>query len=324
MPRLDWPPTQEPVESDFFNNLPDYVKEVLNIDEANLLEELKTKDTKSYEHSLEVAELIREKFDLFADTITREGVSKKDMLRAATLHDIGKIDIPDCVLKDTTTWGEFKTKFQELYNADNTAYEKWLKESNFLAEDESIAEVSIEKFESKFNNHRDLIPLKELFANDDEKLGELKKYDIDSELSFMGALRLHEKCSAKRIKNIDNLENKEIIAELVGSHHDYQTNEKDSLVNSKALLNISVTAIELVHIADVHQALSQKRSYKDSMSQEDILYILMKDTQNGVFKESIAHRWINHSFLNAKPPLDKTTGKYSSLEIWLNENNALE
>lgn len=66
-----------------------------------LLLELYNKDFLTYEHSLDVYVLVRSLYAVLPEKL-RAGLDKDNLFLAALLHDVGKILIPDAILKKNT------------------------------------------------------------------------------------------------------------------------------------------------------------------------------------------------------------------------------
>lgn len=178
--------------------------------DLRLLALLREKDEGSCLHSFAVARLVASSLDFkpgsrnsFGEDIEKEGMQREVLLRSSMLHDIGKLAVPDAVLKDATPRDEGREK---------------------------------EKL-----NHRDLEFLSVIFRDHHEKLAEIRSYGIDPErTTFADALALHDTKAAEIIENFYDKKDRKIITRLINSVHDHgEAAARDDIRTSAELIRLA-------------------------------------------------------------------------------------
>ena len=276
------------------NQLPLEIGEILGLEERKYLTILGQKDETTLAHSLGVSEIAHEQLSEFKEDLDKEGISPETFIRAAALHDVGKLSLPDCVLKGTMTWKDFEDKFFALRKTDPDFINQRLQQADRISSEQNVEDLNDEQMRGLGLNYRDFVSLQQCFADDPASLQEIRAYGLNSEvMSFMDALRIHEKKSTEIIKQTD-IPDKEQIAELAGSHHHYTKEAGEQFSRAKEVLRVSVLASELLHLADVYHAIKQPRSYKKLHSEVEALHIIMNEAKQGVFQLDIVKRWIKH------------------------------
>lgn len=273
--------------------------EILNEEEIKYLAMLKQKDEITFTHSLEVLNAGKEKLRIFGHDLEKEGVSDKNFLKACILHDIGKINLPDCILKAAISHSNFENIFFKFKKQNPDFIDNRLREMKLLKETQGINDFSNDEIKKMVLDYRDLVSLEFLFAQEPEKLQEINDYGINPLTnSLFDVIRGHEEQSRKIIQNMETVADKKIVAEIAGSHHGYKITHDGPFPVSKQVLRLTVLANELLHLADVYAALRQKRLYKERLSEMESLFILAEETQKGLFNKQIAKRWIKDSIEN--------------------------
>jgi len=276
------------------NQLPHEIGDILDLEERKYLTMLGQKDETTLAHSLGVSIIAHEQLSEFKEDLDKEGISPEIFIRAAALHDVGKLSLPDCVLKGTMTWKDFEDKFFALRKTDPDFINQRLRQAGKISDELRVEDLSDEEIRGMGLNYRDFISLQQCYADDLASLQGIRAYGLNPEtMSFMDALRIHEKKSSEIIKQTD-IPDKEQIAELAGSHHHYAKETGEQFSRAKEVLRVSVLASELLHLADIYHAIKQPRSYKQSHSEVEALHIIMNEAKKGIFQLDIAKRWIKH------------------------------
>jgi len=314
--RLDETAIQETIQK--FEKISPEMGDILGSEEGRYFALLGEKDEITLEHSVGVVEIASDQLEEFNPDLEKEGVSRETFLRACALHDIGKLDLPDCILKGTMTWQDFENKFFELKKSNPDFINQRLWEAEILPKEESVQDLPDQEVQEMELNYRDFINLEQCFAGNLEALQEIRDYHIDSQTtSFMDVLRWHEEKSRRIIEHMD-IADQETVAELAGSHHHYSREEGEPYPQSKGVLRVSVLLSELVHLADVYHAISQSRLYKEKNSEIETLHIIMTETEKGGFQKEIAKRWVRHTLDNLPDQVDESEqAKFEEISGWL-------
>lgn len=269
-----------------FKELPSEVKELISDEEAHYLALLNKKFDLYFNHSLEVARIAHREYDEFKDDLAAEGITKETFFRAALLHDVGKVGVPDCVLKGSFTDTYFREQFYSNLEAD----------PDFIRAQLAKDGKNLDTMSDKDFMHldlRDYVSLQQCFRDNPEAIDEIQRYGLDPYTeSFMDAIRRHEQYSRDIISE-SNIPDRERVADLAGAHHQYKEHGEEGANVTKEVLRVSVVASELLHLADVHQAMIQRRRYADrSNSPVDALYFILEETKAGAFHEPVVKRWM--------------------------------
>lgn len=286
----------EDLEKSGFEN----ARQLFREEEFRYLGLLEKKDSLTLDHSIGVVRVLLQELPEFKNDLQeemqKEGINFETLLSAAALHDIGKIGLPDHILKSTKKNIDLKNMLeQELNNAD-PFIEKRLHENGILENGVSLTEIPKEMQHVFLLDAREYLSLAVVFQNEPEALEECEAYGFDvNETSFMDVLRTHEEYSQRLVEGMESLEDHGEIAHLVGTHHNYKNSNESKLGISSEILRISEFASELLHLADVFHAVMQERPYQQKTSEVKALSIIREQTEKGVFVEAIAKRWIKRA-----------------------------
>jgi len=297
--------------------LPSEIGEILGLEERKYLTMLDQKDETTLAHSLGVSKIAHKQLSEFKEDLDKEGISPETFIRAAALHDIGKISLPDCVLKGTITWKAFESKFFTLKNSGPAFIDQRLLERGLLSPGASINGMPDEQIRDMRLDYRDFVTLEQCFAGDEASLDEIRRYNINpASTSFMDALRVHEAKSREIIKNTD-IKDAALVAELAGSHHHYAKEAGEQFSRAKEVLRVSVSASELLHLSDVYHAIRQPRSYKKRYSEIEALHIIMNEAKQGIFRLDIAERWMKQMLPNKDDVPPEEAERYGKLQAFM-------
>lgn len=300
--------------------LPPEVQDLLGREERGLLALIDKKDQATFSHSLAVAETASMQLEEFGGDLDRQGMPREAFLRAALLHDVGKLSLPDCILKGSMTWRDFEEKFFELKNTDFDFINHRLLERGLIPPGSSVGNMSDNEIRAMKVNYRDYVTLDQCYSDDKDSLEEIRKYNIDpSAISFMDALRLHETASSQLILQMENIPDGYLVAELAGSHHNYSREKDEQYHPAKEVLRVTVLASELLHLADVYQAIRQSRPYKQKHSHIEAMYIIMQEAQEGRFDVGIVKRWLRKILPSVKNADESEKDKLEKLAYFLEE-----
>lgn len=229
-----------------------------------------------------------------------EGVLKEHFLRAALHHDIGKIDIPDIVLTNRTTDEEWIHIMSRQIAAGDTDLSQKLSERLGVDVNELFqASGSVEVFEEKTAGlmkekkyrGKDIIPVR--YALPEEGSAELRERGFSPDSTLADIIRIHEERSGDILRN----EGFVIEAELAENHHNYHLNDLrgDKEINkpmSIGTLVLNVCLADVLHIADVEQAMQAKRVYKKAFSPFETWSSICDLAEEGKVTKEVAYIWL--------------------------------
>lgn len=294
------------------------IYKILGEEEIAYLALLQKKDDITFFHSLAVAETARLQLREFGRDLDNQNIPREAFLRAALFHDIGKLSLPDCVLKGTMTWNDFEDKFFTYKSTNPDFINQRLIERGIVSPSSGIETLSDKEIRDLQLNYRDFITLEQCFGDDDGKLDEIRSYGIDPRTtSFMDTLRLHEGMSKSIILQMDSIKDKSLVAELAGSHHHYSAEENEQFAEAKEVLRLSVETEEPLHIADVYTAIRQRRPYKGQHSHIEAMHIIVEEAKTGKFDAEIVKRWMKGAIINVEPADKSEETKLEQLKDFL-------
>lgn len=227
--------------------------------------------------------------------LEREGVSSEQFLRAALFHDVGKVIIPREILLD-------RRSDEDL--APVIFPEKHFHEIGDVEE----KKVALRALYEKGLRPIDLAPLSILFPgeNGEEIMHKLEERGFSKMATERDVLQKHESESGR----ILTLEGCTLEGELAGHHHNYKR-EKTPYVMSVSMLRMSAETVglgmaDLIHMADVTDAIRSKRSYKESMSDMEVLYVIAHDAKNGKIDPFTAYVWVSNQYKAVREKKEET------------------
>ncbi len=268
--------------------LPNRIKETLGEEERRMLSGISEKHEITFEHSLGVATTVDKVWPSFASDLERDGVRYEDMVRSASLHDVGKIALPDCILKSTMKDEQLAEIFFDFIKQQPDRATELLRKKGRLSEKRTVEDMSTDVLAHM--DHRDVLPLDFMYRNNPAAMAEIIQCGIDPKLSFMDALRFHEAKSGEIIRQ-SNIPNRELISALAGVHHNYDARTSVQYQQGGETKALPVTAAEVIHIADVFNAMTGRDQYRPTVSAEEALVQLNQMADQGVFNRDVARRF---------------------------------
>ncbi|KKQ50932.1 MAG: hypothetical protein US70_C0028G0016 [Parcubacteria group bacterium GW2011_GWD2_38_11] len=284
----------------------DYEKDLSSADFLNrkdwgILTAIELFDKKTFEHSIGTYLVARKKIEErlldLGQKITDEGIELKQFYRSCLFHDIGKLAIPEFILNNTTTDGQWVYCFMEFPEDEQ---DKILVENKIIVPD--AIRNDLEKLTSFFSNNRiravKFIPIKAILNKNQLEIFE--KQGLNPEDSLGEIMRIHEKKSKEILLKLDY----PVESLLAGNHHNYKHKDKGLGEKPTSLSSIHISgeiSSNLIHLADVQQALNGDRSYHHKQPMLRIMTFLVDDAENGVIDPVIAARWINDELKKMSP-----------------------
>ncbi len=267
-------------------------------------------DEKTAHHSVETYRIARDKVTkpllgnvVLAKEFTKEGVSLEQFFRACLFHDIGKLAIPLNVLTDSQGDTESAALILACSNEMNTSFE---------AHHISIGQEDLEKLkptelvallhEKYALRPANILPIRFLLKPEQSReIGErLASYGLSTDSSLTEVMRIHEKVSQEILENAGM----PVEAELVGSHHTRNgtRNGKTPYTITIGTLQITIDIADIIHLADVEQAMGSERHYKRPESSVSVLDTLVRHAQRGLVQKELTYLWVADELLH----IDKT------------------
>ena len=224
----------------------------------------------------------------------QEFVSTNEFLCACLLHDIGKVEIPRFIISHTMNDDVMNIFLRGLVLDD--------RDPDIIARIQETAGkqllmVSAEELDAYLKEHNlrsvHFVPARMVLAS--SEVAELRERGIDPEMSLMDIIRSHEDHS----RIILGRAGLPVESELAGLHHNYRgLGPRYPLAEGS--LHISVDIEELLHIADVEQALSEVRGYKKGFSTPRVLRIIMEEVISGRIPKEAAYLWVDDEMYEFK------------------------
>ena len=241
-------------------------------------------------HCIETYLLVRSKIEKIyiggetvADVIEKERVPLDKFYRACLFHDIGKLHIPVSILDNTFTKDEW---IDHIYNEVNNNPDEKTCERLGLLVGEDMNNVDIaEILEEKDLCYRSVLPINTVLT--EEQIESLEGRGISADLTFKEVCNSHE-ISSQEILEGEGLHTEALIA---GQHHNYQHKPYIFPVSSKTV-GVGADLSDLLHLADVEQALESGRSYKSSFTRLDVLDLLIKNIEKESIDKGMTALWV--------------------------------
>lgn len=223
---------------------------------------------------------------ILEELFARELVSTEEFFRACLLHDIGKVEIPRFVID---------------HPMNDSVMDLYLRDLLFEEHDPQVAErveraggtslpgdpAAISEYLREHHLRAvHFVPARLVLSPDE--VAELEARGFNADLSLMDIIKEHELHS----RQILAAEGLRVESELAGAHHNYHKKGTHYPIALGAL-HASIDVAELLHIADIEQALSACRSYKQGFSMSRVLRIIMEEAQMGRIDPEAAYLWVD-------------------------------
>lgn len=248
-------------------------------------------DSQTAEHCADTYRLIRERLErvmarhkVLAEVLRSENVEMEQFYFASLTHDIGKICIPPFIISNSLVKKNWDDLLLELFESGELS-EK-IKTKLGIKEDESCSkEDLLTKLEEIGLRSKDIVPIKnglsdyELFCLEEQ-------WNLSGENSLMEIIDQHAKFSEEILTE----QGFETTGKLVGQHH-HKNDHGISLPNFREIHQNSDLA-DILHLADIEQALKSKRYYKEEFSELNTILTLKEEAEKGGVGKAITFFWI--------------------------------
>jgi len=208
--------------------------------------------------------------------------------RACLLHDVGKVDISYDIIANTAT---DHAAAEQLCNNLNEYHEVFTHDNIAITAD---PDELLEELTEKHQRPKDIVPAELLLTP--ESAEHLRRRGIDVTKPLGEIIRAHEEQS----QNILSALGMAGEGWIAGHHHDY----KKEIRNAPILVGDSGTRIalaEILHLADVMQAMTGKRGYKKPSSKLEALSVLVDQARHKLINSSLTALWVRDEMEHIEP-----------------------
>lgn len=272
-------------------------------------------DNKTFIHSIETFVFANKKIErpleggiTFSELIKNDGLTIEQFQRSCLFHDIGKIVIPKFLLDSHYTDENWAQAFVQL--SKRKAHSLIRKHrinipKNLLDDPGALMEYMIR---NRIRGAR-FVPIGTLFSKKQIKV--LDKMGFSPEMSLIDIMQKHEKESEK----ILNFMGYATEAKIAGAHHNYKTaNRPLPIVPAKASIQNDNIAADIIHLADIQEALRSNRPYLSQRPLLKTLAFMVDDAKRGLVSPLVTYLWI-------KDDLQKIDRDYLNLVMHGDEND---
>ncbi|MHB0865413.1 MAG: hypothetical protein ACYC1Y_00695 [Minisyncoccota bacterium] len=247
------------------------------------------------EHCAETYRLARDKVErhllgsgvLLADLFAEEKVTLPIFYRACLLHDVGKVDIPYEVISNTVSDQECACLL--TLNQDDTLVHNAFAEHHILPTDDPDA--LIRDLATMGRRPMNIAPAEMLLAP--ETIEKLVKRGVDVSQTLAELIRPHEAHSASILEVLGFPEE----SKLAARHHNYQNLPIETPI-AIGSLGVSVDLAEILHLADVEQAMVAHRGYKLSATNLEAMVTLVRHVEHGIINSEVVALWVRDEIEN--------------------------
>lgn len=262
------------------------IKEILSDDElTKFIELMKHDEYTALTHSTNVANYALELYDQMKMNNPSEiRYSRKDMLKAALLHDIGKLKIVTPILNSPLGPEDFKNIVLSKINNPGRSNElnKMLVSNGQPPYNPGEGvDVFFKVINPKdYTTVRDVLDYMLLTGptagiSEEEyynAMNTLREVGISEDLPFMEYLKLHEEYTGEILKGIST---SEIVEEIASHHHNYKGEYRP-------------LESEIIQVVDIYSALTEARPYREAKTSMDALKIIRSMQKKGDISSDIS------------------------------------
>lgn len=259
---------------------------------------------------------------ILANEFKKEEVSLPQFYRACVLHDIGKIEVPHSVLINQVT--DLKCARLLFENQENILTpllkdrfgDRHTQGITFNNEEELLEYI----YNELHTRPQTLTPVKVLLDAPitEEIISQLAHCGCSIEDSLLKIMQTHDEYSNTILKRLGlNIE-----GELAGSHH-INKNKETSHQITVGTMQVTINLADIVHLADVENAIVSKRHYKTEKTSLDALKILAMHSKQGLIggEGYVAYIWIADEINKIQEDLrnEEEIKTYNFITNFLNE-----
>jgi HD-GYP domain-containing protein (c-di-GMP phosphodiesterase class II) len=278
------------LKKDYGNQFAD--ADFLTKEDWRILTALEIFDKNTFEHSLGTYLVAKNKLEkrltILDKEIIREGVELRQFYRACLFHDIGKMSIPPTLLNSKLTDDNWVMGFMML---DEEKQDDILVENNLIVPD--AIRNSPRDLMNFFRENRiravKFVPLEAVLLKDQKV--KLEKLHIDIHRPLGTIMQIHEKKSEEILLKLGYV----VESLLAGNHHNYKHHDKKQGEKRTSLSSMHISkefSANLIHLADMQQALSSERSYHHKQPVLRMLAFLTDDAEQDIIDPTVTAIWI--------------------------------
>lgn len=266
--------------------------------DLEMLTILRLFDKRTFDHSIDthytakkkITRKLEEGFSFF-DLIRSENVSEEQFERACLFHDIGKISIPNFLLDSHYTDENWAQAFANMprWRIHWTIMKNNLDIPKDLLDDpESLMEHILKKRIRAVK----FVPIRMLFSK--KQIRDLDHRGFFDGLSLLNIIQTHEKESEKILEFMGYPTE----ARIAGSHHNYAATEGSHKNDGSPsyLMKEGGFAADIVHLADIQEALKSNRPYLSQRPMLRTLAFMIDDAKKGLVDVRITYLWVKDEF----------------------------
>lgn len=226
-----------------------------------------------------------------SDEFHKESVSLVQFYRACLLHDLGKVEVPHSVVVNQITDEECaKMLFENKDDVLIPELQKKLGENYSLPQHIKDYKSLLQYLHEELHTRpQTLAPVKLLLEQPitNEVIEQLAHCGCSIEDSLLKIMRTHDEYSKKILQEMGFA----IEGELAGAHHKHKADDIKFKI-TVGTIQITIDLADIVHLADVENAILSKRHYKEGKTPIDALKILSLHSKQGFIESYIAYLWI--------------------------------
>lgn len=250
-------------------------------------------------HCVDTYEIARNKVEktlwnglVLADEFHAESVDLGRFYRACLLHDVGKIEVPHAVLVNRVT--DERCAAILFQHQDDVLLPR-LREKlgdNFSLPKSVDSPGALLQFlyDDLHLRPQAVAPIKLLLDEqsvDDGLSEQLAHCGCTPDDSLLDIMRTHDTHSEKILSHLGYT----VEGKLAGSHHQHKNGEHRYRITIGSL-QVSIDLADIVHLADVENAILSRRHYKDKQTPIDALRVLSLHARQGLVEGYVAYLWI--------------------------------
>lgn len=226
-----------------------------------------------------------------SDEFNKESVSLVQFYRACLLHDLGKVEVPHSVVVNQITDEECaKMLFENKDDVLIPELKKKMGENYSLPEHiQNASDLLQYLYEELHTRPQTIAPVKLLLKQPitNEIIEQLAHCGCSTEDSLLKIMRTHDEYSKKILQKMGLV----VEGELAGAHHKHK-NDDIKFKITVGTIQITIDLADIVHLADVENAILNKRHYKEGKTPIDALKILSLHSKQGFIESYITYLWI--------------------------------
>lgn len=308
--------------------------EFLTRDDWEMLASLWIYDPETADHSVETYRIARERIDMpfelkehaatihLSQEFSKEGVSREEFLRACLLHDVGKLAMPIEVLTNHIPDTECVKILFSNYDSLGKKVREALSLSSKQALPASVDDL-LQELRRVSVRPQSLVPVRLMLSGEAERDAvalDLAHLGLTLDDSLIAIMRKHDTYSRSILAEKGLL----IEAELAGAHHrhakEYAPTPHTITIGA---LQVSVDLADIIHLADVTQAMRSRRHYKEARSEMVVLATLVEHVSHNLVDPFVTYLWVADWWYRLDHSLDESDPNSKTIKQFLAINRGV-